>query len=171
MKPHPEAVLCSVENGLAAALQLRDASLVIYRWGVLVEFKTEALQPGLVASFTGRQRSWQIGPLEGHHCHLNLASVEAVYFDAEPVSCQGGRLNYTVWFLTGSDCGNPFRANALFSVTLNAPYHADGSERWDIIDPVYALHDAHQGHAGVSASAAFIAASPARRLHLDHATF
>jgi hypothetical protein len=161
MKPVAPTILASVEATLAGALALPDASLVILRRGVLVEFKTAMLLPGLAASLEGGGRSWQIGPFEGHHCHLDLASVQRVCFDAEPVACQGGRLNYTVWFLSAGDCGNPFRADGLFSVTLNAPYRRDHSARVDLIESVYALHDLQRDGAGVFASDAFLAARPA----------
>ena len=145
----------AVEALLSDALTLDDASLVIFRRGVLVEFKTGLLAPGLMRTIEGRYRSWQIGPFEGHHCHLDLASIERVWFDAEPVSCQGGRLNYTIWFLAGGDCGNPYRHDALFSVTLNAPYAADGTARADLIGRVFELCDRHAAHPAVSSSAAF----------------
>lgn len=144
------------EAVLSGAIALKDASLVIFRRGLLVEFKTEGLAPGLTASIEGKYRSWQIGPFEGHHCHLDLAAVRSILFDAEPVSCQGGRINYTVWFLGEGDCGNPYRSNGLFSVTLNRPYAQDGSPRADVILPVFALYESHQGAAAVSASAGFL---------------
>jgi hypothetical protein len=153
-------VLESVERALASALALPDASLVIYRRGVLVEFKTAMLQPGLAAALEGNHRAWQIGPFAGHHCHINLRLVTSVWFDAEPVSCQGGRLNYTLWFLAAGDCGNPYRPEGLFSVALNAPYRKDGSPRVEIIEAVYALHDLQRHAVGVSASEAFLAARP-----------
>lgn len=148
----------TVERILAGALALKDASLVIYRRGVLVELKTEMLTPGLVPTMEGKYRGWQIGPFEGHHCHLDLAAIERVWFDAEPVSCQGGRLNYTVWFLTAADCGNPYRPDGLFSITLNSPYEKDGSPRVDVIGAVHSLHEQFRHVAGVSASEAFAAA-------------
>lgn len=154
-----QADIAAVEQVLSDALGLPDASLVIYRRGILVEFKTGQLAPGLQVAFEGGYRSWQVGPFEGHHCHLDLNAVRRVWFDAEPVSCQQGRLNYTVWFLGSGDCGNPYRSDGLFSVTLNAPYLADGTPRRGIIDAVYALHAAHRGCAGVSASAAFTSAA------------
>ncbi len=144
-----------VESVLAGALGWMDASLVIFRQGVLVEFKTEQLAPGLAVSLEGRHRSWQIGPFEGHHCHLDLAAVHAVLFDAEPVSCQGGRINYTAWFLGEGDCGNPYRRDGLFSVTLNRPYHSDGSPRREVMAPVFALHDRFSHQPLVSASDGF----------------
>jgi hypothetical protein len=145
-----------VELVLAGALALKEASLVVFRRGVLVEFKTEMLVPSLTRTDEGRYRGWQLGPFEGHHCHLDLASIVRVWFDAEPVSCQGGRLNYTVWFLTAGDCGNPYRPEGLFAITLNAPYTAEGFARTDVILPVYQLHALHDGRAAVSASDAFI---------------
>jgi hypothetical protein len=159
--------LSAVQRVLGDALSLKDASLVVFRRGVLVEFKTEQLEPGLVPTLEGRHRGWQVGPFEGHHCHLDLASVESVRFDAEPVSCQGGRLNYTVWFLADDDCGNPYRPEGLFSVTLNAPYAADGSTRMDIVAPLLSLHDRHASEPIVSASDAFVQAR--RRLSADAA--
>jgi len=161
--------LALVETLLRGALALRDASLVIFRRGLLVEFKTEALAPGLTASVEGGHRSWQIGPFEGHHCHLDLTAVRSMLFDAEPVSCQGGRINYTVWFLGADDCGNPYRSDGLFSVTLNRPYAPDGTPRPEIIGPVFALYDEHEHRAGVSATTGFLqarldpAAAPAAR--------
>jgi hypothetical protein len=153
-------VLETVERTLSGALTLADASLVIFRHGVLVEFKTEMLVPGLAETSEGKYRGWQIGPFEGHHCHLDLAAVTEVWFDAEAVSCQGGRLNYTVWFLADRDCGNPFRSSGLFSVTLNAPYQKDGTPRIEVIAPVYALYDLLGDAPGLSASSAFAAARP-----------
>ena len=144
-----------VERVLRDALSLRDASLVMYRRGVLIEFKTEQLDPGLAITFEGRYRSWQVGPFEGHHCHLDLASIISVYFDAEPVSCQRGRLNYTIWFRCEGDCGNPYRPDGLFSVTLNSPYAADGTPRCDLIRAVYAIYDRHGDEQGVLSSDSF----------------
>jgi hypothetical protein len=155
-------ILESVQRALVGALALQDASLVIYRCGVLVEFKTEMLQPGLTATLEGRHRGWQIGPFAGHHCHLDLASVSRILFDAEPVSCQGGRLNYTIWFLTAGDCGNPYRSDGLFSVTLNKPYGQNGSPRPGLIEAVYALYDVRRNAPGVFASAPFLAVRPHR---------
>jgi hypothetical protein len=145
-----------VETLLAGAIALKDASLVIFRRGLLVEFKTEGLAPGLAASVEGKYRSWQIGPFDGHHCHLDLAAVRAILFDAEPVSCQGGRINYTVWFLGEGDCGNPYRSDGLFSVTLNRPYERDGTPRADVIMPVFDLYQAYKDEAQVSATAGFL---------------
>lgn len=147
------------ESVLAGAIALRDASLVIFRRGLLVEFKTEGLAPGLAGSVEDGHRSWQIGPFEGHHCHLDLTAVRSILFDAEPVSCQGGRINYTVWFLGEGDCGNPYRRDGLFSVTLNRPYERDGTPRADVIAPVYALYRDHAGKNGVAASQGFLEAA------------
>lgn len=148
----------TVERTLVGALALSDASLIIHRGGVLVEFKTETLQPGLAATLEGNHRAWQIGPFSGHHCHLNLTLVTRVWFDAEPVSCQDGRLNYTVWFLSAEDCGNPYRPEGLFSVALNAPYRHDGSARYELIEAVYTLRDSLRHEAGVFSSEGFLAA-------------
>jgi len=148
------------ESVLAGAIALRDGSLVIFRRGLLVEFKTEGLAPGLASSVEGGHRSWQIGPFDGHHCHLDLAAVRSILFDAEPVSCQGGRINYTVWFLGDGDCGNPYRRDGLFSVTLNRPYERDGTPRLDVIAPVYALYRDHADKDGVAASPGFLEATP-----------
>lgn len=147
-----------VESVLSRAIALKDASLVIFRRGLLVEFKTEGLAPGLTSSVEGRYRSWQLGPFEGHHCHLDLAGVRSILFDAEPVSCQGGRINYTVWFLGEDDCGNPHRSNGLFSVTLNRPYEKNGEPRIDVIAPVFELYERYEHEAAVSASAGFVSA-------------
>lgn len=160
MNPDTGVLVDSVECALGGALNLADASLVIFRHGVLVEFKTTLLAPGLVPTLEGEHRGWQVGPYQGHHCHLDLASVATVRFDVEPVSCQGGRLNYTVWFLAGRDCGNPFRPDGLFAVTLNAPYREDGSARVDVIEAVYALYESLRHVTGVSATAAFTNARP-----------
>lgn len=151
--------IACVEALLADAIALKDASLVIFRRGLLVEFKTEGLSPGLASSVEGGHRSWQIGPFEGHHCHLDLAAVREIEFHAEPVSCQGGRINYTVWFLSGGDCGNPFRPDGLFSVTLNRPYADDGSPRSEVIAPMYALFDAYASTPSIRATDGFLAAS------------
>lgn len=154
-------LLTGIETALTGALKLREASLVIFRRGALVEYKTDLLSTPLTSTMEGRFRSWQIGPYDGHHCHLDLASINSVWFDAEPVSCQGGRLNYTVWFLAGEDCGNPYRANGAFSVTLNSPYAVAGPAREDVIEPVYSLYEALQHLPWVSASEGFRDARPA----------
>lgn len=155
---NPVAVTKSL---LAAAIALKEASLVIFRQGVLVEFKTTRLASGVIESGDGAHRSWQVGSFHGHHCHLDLGAVRTILFDAEPVPCQGGRLNYTVWFLGEGDCGNPYRSNGLYSVTLNRPYRGDGSSRRAVIRPVYSLHQDFQHHAMVSASDEFIRAGHA----------
>lgn len=147
-----------VEAVLSGALAFEGASLVIFRHGVLVEFKTDALTPGLCCSVEGEHRSWQIGPFEGHHCHLNLAAVRTILFDAEPVSCQGGRINYTVWFLGDGDCGNPYRSNGLFSVTLNKPYASDDSPRTELIAQMFTLYERFHRESSISASEGFLGA-------------
>jgi hypothetical protein len=149
-----------VERALRCALAFDDASLVIFRRGVLVEFKTALLTPRLSSTTEGTHRGWQVGPSDGHHCHLDLASVTSIWFDAEPVSCQGGRLNFTVWFLAAADCGNPYRADGAFSITLNSPYGSDGIPRRNVILPFYSLYDANRHIPGITASAAFERARP-----------
>lgn len=160
MSPKQSNPLETVERILEGALALKAASLVIFRRGILVEFKTEMIEPALIATMEHRQRGWQVGPFDGHHCHLDLASIDRVWFDAEPVSCQGGRLNYTVWFLCPGDCGNPYRRDGLFSITLNSPYKEGGAPYVEVIEAVYSLHDRHEDRSGVSASDAFLAARP-----------
>jgi hypothetical protein len=155
---NPVAVTKSL---LAAAIALKEASLVIFRQGVLVEFKTTRLPSDVMESGDGPYRSWQVGAFHGHHCHLDLGAVHTILFDAEPVSCQGGRLNYTVWFLGAAECGNPYRSNGLFSVTLNRPYRPDGSSRRAVIRPIYSLHQSFKHHAMVSASDGFVRAGHA----------
>ncbi|MCU0672716.1 MAG: hypothetical protein MUE69_07970 [Myxococcota bacterium] len=134
---------------LRAALDLPDASLVIYRRRTLVELKTDRLSEKLSRWEEDGHVSWQIGAFEDHHVHLDVAAVTAVELDARSTSCQGGRLNYTVWFLVDEDVGNPFRPEGYFSVTLNAPYTADGTPRSEILDAMFALHDRFVGSAGV----------------------
>jgi len=136
---------------------------VIFRRKALIEFKTDLLDEKVTSFEEQGYRSWQIGAFAGHHCHLDLGAVEEVQFDAEPVSCQGGRLNYTVWFCGAEDCGNPYRPNAMFSVTLNAPYEADGNPRREIISQVYEAYDELLTSPMVRGSEAFINARTALR--------
>lgn len=149
--PLPEALAV-----LDAALALRGASLVVYRARTLVEFKTERLAQRVTAYEESGHRSWQIGAFDDHHCHLDLDAVTRAHFDAEPVSCQGARLNWTVWFLGDKDCGNPYRPEAVCSVTLNRPHDERG-----VVDGVYALYDRVRERACVTASEVFLAARPA----------
>jgi hypothetical protein len=158
---------------LQQALALRDASLVIYRERVLVEFKTEQLG-GVHRYEEAGHVSWQIGEQDRHHCHLSLSAVTQVLFSAEPVSCQGGGLNYTVWFLTSGPCGNPYRRDGYFSIVLNRPYTGQQA-RLEVIEPVLALYRQYRGQAWVRADATFLRVleqgPPPRRptLHSDHA--
>jgi hypothetical protein len=62
-----------------------------------------------------------------------------VLFSAEPVSCQGGGLNYTIWFLSAGPSGNPYRRDGYFSIVLNRPYTGNAARR-EVIDPVLALY-------------------------------
>src|SRR2546427_10822099 len=140
-----EASLDPAAAALEAALGLPDASFVIHRRGLLVEFKTDRLAERLSLYAEGGFRSWQVGAFEDHPCPPDLAAVRRVLFDAEPVPCQRGRINYAVWFLGEGDCGNPHRPDGLFSVTLNRPYHDDGRPRPHILAAVFALHDRMEG--------------------------
>lgn len=149
---------------LERALALADASLVIYRHQLLVEFQTEQLD-GLHRYEEQGHVSWQIGSTRRHHCHLSLAAVERVLFSAEPVSCQRGGLNYTVWFLSAGPAGNPWRPDGYFSVVLNRPYQGDAPRR-AVIDPVFDLYRAFRHEPWVEADATFLqvlAEGPPRR--------
>lgn len=145
---------------LNEALALPDASLVIFRPGALIEFKTERLRERVTLWVEDGHSSWQIGSFDDHHCHLELGAVQRVAFEAEPVSCQGGRINYTVWFLGERECGNPYRPQGLFSVTFNRPYEADGTVRADIVGAMYAFYRRVRDAAYVSATDAFLQAEP-----------
>ena len=143
---------------LRAALELPEASLVILRRRLLVEFKTADLGPGLQRYREGEHVSWQVGDFDGHHCHLALDKIARVVFAAEPSGCQGGRLNYTVWFETADDAGNPFRPNGYFSITLNRPYETGGAPRREVIEPVLRLWRRFEGHELTAAEPAFLSA-------------
>ncbi|NQZ01677.1 MAG: hypothetical protein HRT45_13520 [Bdellovibrionales bacterium] len=144
------------KNIIEDAISLNGASLVIFRDRTLVEFKTEELE-GLYEYREGPYVSWQIGHQESHHCHLDLSAVTSVEFSAEPVSCQGGRLNYTVWFLVPGGCGNTFRSDGYFSFTLNRPYK-NNLPRLEIINPVFELYKKYQSNSWVTADQGFLSA-------------
>ncbi|MGV3634237.1 MAG: hypothetical protein ACO1NY_07785 [Pseudorhodoplanes sp.] len=135
------------------AMLLPDASLVIYRDRTLIEFKTEKLA-GVYRYEEHGHVSWQIGHIDDHHCHLSLSAVERVLFSAEPVPCQGGGLNYTIWFLTSGSSGNPWRRDGYFSVTLNRPYEGN-SPRLDVIEPLLDLYRGFMHESWVEADEAF----------------
>ena len=139
---------------LEDAIRLHDASLVIYRDRTLVEFKTDDLA-GLFEYIEGDHKSWQIGATDEHHCHLALNAVTSVEFSAESAPCQGNRLNYTIWFLVAGGCGNPFRSDGYFSVTLNGPYDGD-NPRWSVIRPVAELYEKYRQQEWVSADQGFV---------------
>ncbi|WP_439586111.1 hypothetical protein [Hydrogenophaga sp.] len=156
---------------LRAALALPDATLVIHRDQVLVEFQTERLD-GVHRFEEHGHVSWQIGAQHEHHCHLRLASVKDVQFSAQASPCQGGGLNYTLWFQTAESSGNPFRPRGYFSVTLNRPY-AHGQPRLEVIQPMLDLYRRFEGAPWVSADEAFLRvlaegppARPTRTPHL-----
>lgn len=138
---------------LREALALKDASLVIYRERTLIEFQTEKID-GVHRYEEEGHVSWQIGGLRDHHCHLALGAVAQVLFSAEAVSCQGGGLNYTVWFLTAGPCGNPWRRDGYFSVVLNRPYTGN-APRLDVIQPVLDLYRRYQHEPWVQIDAGF----------------
>ena len=138
------------------AIALRDASLVIYRDRTLIEFKTDDLE-GLFEYGEGDHTSWQIGKTDAHHCHLALNAVVSVEFSAELVPCQGNRLNYTIWFLVAGGCGNPFRSDGYFSITLNRPYEGH-RPRWSVIRPLVLLYEKYRQHEWVRADDGFTAA-------------
>jgi hypothetical protein len=139
---------------LEEALNLLDASLVIYRDRTLIEFKTEGLD-GVHRYEERGHVSWQIGASDDHHCHLSLTSVESVLFSAEPVPCQGGGLNYTIWFLAPGSTGNPWRRDGYFSVTLNSPYRGT-QPRPEVIEPVLDLYRRFRHEPGVRADGTFL---------------
>ncbi|MBW8758977.1 MAG: hypothetical protein JF586_15305 [Burkholderiales bacterium] len=142
---------------LTEALELKDASLVIFRERTLVEFKTDYLD-GVHRYEKHGHVSWQLGAYHHHHCHLALDAVIRVEFSAEPVPCQGGGLNYTIWFLTDTASGNPYRSDGYFSITLNRPYlqNAKGAApRLAVIQPVLDLYRRHQDQPWVSADLLF----------------
>lgn len=139
---------------LRDALALRDASLVIYRECTLVEFQTEKID-GIHRYTEQGHVSWQIGGLRDHHCHLALGAVAGALFSAEPVSCQGDGLNYTVWFLTSGPSGNPWRRDGYFSVVLNRPY-AGSAPRLEVIEPVLDLYRRYRNTSWVHADAGFM---------------
>jgi hypothetical protein len=157
----PRVQIPAITEIVRGALELREASLVIYRARTLVEFKTELLGCGLVFIEEDGHRSWQIGELDGHHCHLDIGLVTRVVFGAEPVSCQQGRTNYTVWFEVDDDCGNPYRPRAYFSVVLNKPYLPDGTPKMEIIGSVAKLYLRFADNPAVSAEAGFLESMPA----------
>jgi len=166
--PDVIAALCAVSTPLEAApvlepaciallkgaLKLPDASLVVYRDRTLIEFKTEKLD-GLHRYVEDGHVSWQIGAFDDHHCHLSLSAVDRVLFSAEPVSCQGGGINYTAWFLTPGPCGNPFRRDGYFSIVLNRPYHGN-QPRMEVIKPMLDLYREFRDAAWVQADPTFL---------------
>jgi hypothetical protein len=139
---------------LEQALSLPDASLVIFRDRLLIEFKTEKLG-GVFRYEEDGHVSWQIGRLEDHHCHLSLSAVERVLFTAESVPCQGGGLNYTAWFLTSGPSGNPWRRDGYFSITLNRPYRGV-RPRVEVIEPMLDLYRRFSTQSWVRADEAFL---------------
>lgn len=139
---------------LREALRLPDATLVLHRERVLVEFQTELLD-GVHRYEEQGHVSWQIGAQHDHHSHLSLSAVDHVLFSAQASPCQGGGLNYTVWFQTARPSGNPFQPHGYFSVTLNRPY-AQGRPRVEVIEPLLDLYRRFRDAPWVVADAAFL---------------
>jgi hypothetical protein len=138
---------------LKDAVKLPGASLVIYRDRLLIEFQTELIS-GVYRFEEFGHVSWQIGKTSEHHCHLSLTSVDRVLFSAEPTDCQGGALNYTIWFLTSGPSGNPWRRNGYFAIVLNRPYKGE-DPRMSVIQPLMDLYSAYRDRSWVNADAAF----------------
>ena len=154
----PKLALPGIVEIVRGALGIRGGSLVIYRRKTLIELKTDKLGAGLTLYEEGGHHSWQIGDADDHHCHLDVGACTSVVFGAEPVSCQGGRLNYTIWFLVDEDCGNPDRPEAYFSVTLDRPYTAEGAARRELVEQMFRLYQRFEGETGVSAEPTFLRA-------------
>lgn len=152
----PKVLMPEIAEIVQGALSVREASLVIYRHRTLIELKTEKLGRGLSLYEEDGHTSWQIGEFDDHHCHLDVGLCTEVVFSAEPVSCQGGRRNYTIWFQVDRDCGNPYRPTGYFSVTFNKPYTADGAPRRDLIDQMFDLYRRFAATPGVSADQGFL---------------
>lgn len=139
---------------LKQAVNLPEASLVILRERTLVELQTGQLE-GVFKFVEQGHVSWQIGGYKQSHCHMDLYAITGVQFAAEPAPCQGGRLNFTVWFLTGDRSGNPYKWDGYFSMVLNQPYDEQGAPRAWVIEPMLALFRSHHGEAWVSADKRF----------------
>lgn len=150
--PQPETEPL-VLNLLGDALRLPDAALVVFRDRLLLELQTEQLD-GVHRYVEDGHVSWQVGATRDHHCHLALTAVTHVEFAAEPTPCQGGRPNYTLWFLVPGQCGNPHRADGYFSIVLNHPYRG-GHERYEVIEPMLDLYRRYASESWVSANPAF----------------
>lgn len=152
--PSPPTTEPRVLDLLDDALTLPDAALVVFRDRLLVELQTERLD-GVHRYVEEGHVSWQVGATRDHHCHLALGAVTAVEFTAEPVPCQGGRPNYTLWFLVPGRCGNPHRVDGYFSIVLNRPYRG-GAERPEVIEPMLDLYRRYATLPWVTANDAFV---------------
>ncbi len=139
---------------LKQALDLPEASLVILRERTLVELQTGQLE-GVFKFVEQGYVSWQIGGYKQSHCHMDLYAITGVQFVAEPTPCQGGRLNFTIWFLTGDRSGNPYKWDGYFSVVLNQPYDGRGEPRVEVIEPMLALFRSYHGEAWGGADECF----------------
>jgi hypothetical protein len=154
----PPVTMPEIADIVRGALAVNEASLVIYRQRTLIELKTDKLGRGLLLYEEDGYTSWQIGEFDDHHCHLDIGLCTGVLFGAEPVSCQAGRRNYTIWFLVDKDCGNPYRPLGYFSITFNKPYTAEGAPRRDLIEQMFSLYRRFEATPGVTATPAFLQA-------------
>jgi len=139
---------------LKQAVDLPEASLVILRERTLVELQTHQLE-GVFKFVEQGHVSWQIGGFTQSHCHMDLYAITGVQFAADPTPCQGGRLNLTIWFLTGDRSGNPYRWDGYFSVVLNQPYDKQGVPRAEVIEPMLALYRSHCDERWINADERF----------------
>lgn len=151
-----DGVVVAFENLLREALAIKEGSLVIYRFLTLVEFKTGLPEMKLSRFEEEGFISWQIGAFEKHHLHVDLRKITGVQFKAEETTCQGGKLNYTVWFLCNEDIGNKYFPNGYFSVTLNKPYDKNGNARMDIVGQVFSLWEKYKDFDGISGDEVFL---------------
>lgn len=151
-----DGVVVHYENLLREALLLKEGSLVIYRFLTLVEFKTGLPEMKLSRFEEDGYVSWQVGAFEKHHLHVDLRKITGVQFKAEETTCQGGKLNYTIWFLVSDDIGNKYFPNGYFSVTLNKPYDENGNPRMDIVGQVFSLWEKYKDFSGISGDEMFL---------------
>lgn len=151
-----DGVVVEYENLLREALAIKEGSLVVYRYLTLIEFKTGLPEMKLSRYEEDGYVSWQIGAFEKHHLHVDLRKLTGAQFKAEETTCQGGRLNYTVWFVINEDVGNTYFQNGYFSITLNKPYDVDGSPRMDIVGQMFSLWKKYRSVDGISADEKFL---------------
>lgn len=156
MEKTKDGVVVHYENLLREALEIKEGSLVVYRFLTLVEFKTGFPEMKLSRFEEDGYVSWQIGAFEKHHLHLDLRKITGAQFKAEETTCQGGKLNYTLWFLVSEDIGNKYFPNGYFSVTLNKPYDEKGEPRREIIGQIFSLWEKYKLYGGIAADETFL---------------